>query len=179
MAICQTNGRVNRQNCVHWSDTNSHLIIDQELDVPRVVVWSGIWSNGVIGPFFFDGNVTGETYLKMLKNVILPQLQQQQNFRKMIWQQDGAPAHYSTVVREFSDDTFSVWIGRCGTIDWPPRSPDLTPCDFSLWDIIKDRVYAQRPRNVDQLKNLIAAEFRALNADTDLYSAICNSVWDR
>ena len=97
----------------------------------------------------------------------------------MIWQQDGAPAHYSTVVREFLDDNFSIWIGRRGTIDWPPRSPDLTPCDFSLWGIIKDRVYAQCPRNINQLKNLVVSEFRVLNNDPGLCSAICNSVVGR
>ncbi|PSN38008.1 hypothetical protein C0J52_26447 [Blattella germanica] len=25
---------------------------------------------------------------------------------------------------------------------WPPRSPDLTPCDFYLWYFIKDPVYS-------------------------------------
>ena len=66
-----------------------------------------MWSDGVIGPFFFDENVNGEKYLEMLEDVILPQLRQQTVFRKMIWQQDGAPAHYSTTVREFLDDNFS------------------------------------------------------------------------
>jgi len=26
-----------------------------------------------------------------------------------------------------------AWIGRGGTIAWPPRSPDLTPLGFSVW----------------------------------------------
>ena len=177
-AIFQANGRVNRYNCVHWSDTNPHLVIEQELNVLRVAVWVGIWSNGVIDPFFFDGNVTGEKYLEMLEHIILPQLGQQPVIRKMIRQQDGAPAHYSTVVREFSDDNFSIWIGRRGTIDWSLRSSDLMPCDFSLWWIIKDRVYAPCPRTIDQLKNLIVSEIRALNNATDLCSAICHSVMD-
>jgi hypothetical protein len=34
----QTNGRVNRHNCIYWSDTNPHFIIEQELNVPKVVV---------------------------------------------------------------------------------------------------------------------------------------------
>ncbi|GBN56792.1 hypothetical protein AVEN_23056-1 [Araneus ventricosus] len=39
------------------------------------------------------------------------------------------------------------WIGRTGLEDvpllpWAPRSPDLTPCDFSLWGYVKDKVYA-------------------------------------
>jgi hypothetical protein len=24
---------------------------------------------------------------------------------------------------------------------WPPRSPDVTPCDFFLWGFMKDRVF--------------------------------------
>ena len=49
-ATFQTNGRFNGHNCVYLSDINPHLIIEQELNVPRVTVWGGIWSNGVVGP---------------------------------------------------------------------------------------------------------------------------------
>lgn len=49
-----------------------------------------------------------------------------------LWfQQDGAPPHYSVAVRNYLNNTFPErWIGRRGTIEWPPRSPDLTPLDF-------------------------------------------------
>ncbi|CAF4499633.1 unnamed protein product [Rotaria sp. Silwood2] len=119
-ATFKTNGRVNRHNCVYWSDTNPHFIIEQELNVPQVIVWGGIWSNG------------------MLKDNIIPQLREHSAFQTMIWQQDGAPPHYGQIVRHYLDNTFLQWIGRRGTVEWPPRSPDLTPCDFSLWGIIKD-----------------------------------------
>jgi len=33
-----------------------------------------------------------------------------------------------------------AWIGRGGTIAWPPRSPDLTPLDISEWGYVKDFV---------------------------------------
>ena len=33
------------------------------------------------------------------------------------------------------------WIGRGGPVAWPPRSPDLTPLDFFLWEHIKSIVY--------------------------------------
>ena len=49
---------------------------------------------------------------------------------------------------------------------------------YILWGIIKDLVSAQHPRDVDQLKNLIEQEVRSVNNDTDLCSAICNSVLD-
>ncbi|CAI6344004.1 unnamed protein product [Macrosiphum euphorbiae] len=58
---------------------------------------------------------------------------------QMPLQQDGAPAHFSVQVRTFLNENFSGWIG---IVDWPPRSPDLTPCDFALWGILKDRVFA-------------------------------------
>jgi len=38
------------------------------------------------------------------------------------------------------------WIGRTGKEDdalmrWPPRSPDLTPCDFFFCGFVKDTVF--------------------------------------
>jgi hypothetical protein len=28
---------------------------------------------------------------------------------------------------------------------WPPRHPDLTPCDFFLWGFVKEAVYVRPP----------------------------------
>jgi DNA-binding XRE family transcriptional regulator len=177
-ATFQLNGRVNRHKCVYWSDNNPHFIIEQELHTPRVIVWGGIWSNGVVGPFYFEDTVTSDNYLQMLKNNIISQLEEHPNFETMIWQQDGAPPHYGQAVRDYLDNTFAQWIGRRGTIEWPPRSPDLTPCDFSLWGII-DHVYAARPRDLDHLKLLIEEEFTSLNDNIELCQSICRSVANR
>ena len=59
---------------------------------------------------------------------------------------DGAPCHYLRKVRNFLNETLPHrWIGRAVSNDqhlltvlWPPRSPDLTPCDFfSYGDTLK------------------------------------------
>jgi hypothetical protein len=94
-----------------------------------------------VGPYFFDGTVTGESYLEMLREVVLPRLQNSPLYDniKIIWQQDGAPPHYSLRVREFLNNSFPEWIGRRGTADWPPKSCDLMPCDFSVWGIMKNK----------------------------------------
>ncbi|CAF4941144.1 unnamed protein product [Rotaria sp. Silwood1] len=139
-ATFQINGCVNRHNCVYWSDTNPHFIIEQKLNVPQAIVWGGIWSNDVVGPLFLK--------------------------------QDGAPPHYGEIVRDYLDDIFVDWIGRRGTVEWPPRSPDLTPCDFSLWGIMKDRVYAQSSHYVNHLKSLIKQEFTSLNDNIELCQTI-------
>ena len=60
---------------------------------------------------------------------------------KLLFQQDGAPAHYGCLEREWLNEKFGErWIGRRGFIEWQPRSPDLSPCDFLLWGVLKDRV---------------------------------------
>ena len=38
--------------------------------------------------------------------------------------QDGAPAHFSRIVREFLNNNYTNrWIGRRGPIAWPARGP--------------------------------------------------------
>ena len=54
--------------------------------------------------------------------------------RKSLYlQHDGATPHYAVIVREWLEEKFpGRWIGRHEPLDWPPHSPDLTPCDFFL-----------------------------------------------
>jgi len=47
---------------------------------------------------------------------------------------------------------FNCWI------DWPPYSPDLTPCDYFLWGHLKGRNYRDRPETLDALKQAITRE---------------------
>jgi hypothetical protein len=54
-------------------------------------------------------------------------------------------------------------ISRCGDINWPPRSPDLTAPGFSLWGYLKAQVYATKPRNVQELKEGIIATVGEIN----------------
>ena len=37
------------------------------------MVWCGLWRDHVLGPFFFNETVTGERYLNMLQNDLIPQ----------------------------------------------------------------------------------------------------------
>jgi len=49
---------------------------------------------------------------------------------------------------------------------WPPRSPDLTPADFFLWNLSKGKVYKNTPPTIEQLKDAISQEIQAVNFDT-------------
>jgi hypothetical protein len=74
----------------------------------------------------------------------------------VIFQQDGTPAHYANIVTEFPDETFPRrWIGRGGWMQWPPRSPDLTPLDFYFWGFVKQIVYSAHIHNIQHWKQRI------------------------
>ena len=49
-----------------------------------------------------------------------------------------------------------------GDIGWPPKSPDLNPCDYFLWGYLKSKVYTKRPRLVEELKDAILHEIAAI-----------------
>ena len=47
-------------------------------------------------------------------------------------------------------------------VEWPPRSPDLTPCDFFLWGYLKNKVYRTPPENLAILRRRIVEETNIL-----------------
>jgi len=101
----------------------------------------------LIGPFILDDHMTGQNYLDSLQNELPKQLKEIPVATRiaMYFQHDGAPSHYTRHVMQHLNDTFpNRWIGRVSTINWPPRSPDLTPLDFSLWGLMKSEVYRKK-----------------------------------
>lgn len=133
-ATFHVSGTVNTHNVRIWGSQNPHTIREKVRDSPKVNVWCGLMCNRIIGPFFFaEKTVTGATYLDMLQMFAFPQVE---DLQPNIWfQQDGAPPHWSLDVRGALNETFAGrWIGRDGPINWPPRSPDITPLDFYSGD---------------------------------------------
>jgi len=112
----------------------------------------------VIGPFFFEndaGNavtVNGVRYRNMKTEFLWPQLDGMD--MEGIWfQQDGATSHTACETMELLREKFpGRVISRNGDRNWPPRSCDLSPCDFFLWGFVKSRVYANKPQTIPELK---------------------------
>ena len=50
-------------------------------------------------------------------------------------------------------------------LEWPPRSLDLTVPDFFLWGYLKSKVYASKPKTIDELKYNIRAEIAAITPE--------------
>ena len=165
------NGHVNRQNMRFWARENPNEIMEVPLHSERVTVWCGLMQNCIIGPFFFeDGNekavtVNGERYHDMLTDFFIPQLEEIDR-PHIHFQQDGATCHTTrenmTLLREQFPGNL---ISRFGDIEWPARSPDLTPLDFFLWGYLKARVYRHNPQTITELKQAIVTETRSISSD--------------
>lgn len=176
-ATFKLNGNINRHNCVYWANSNPHIILQRDLNLPGVTVWCAMASEGIIGPYFFESTVTGEGYLELLEKYFWPKVKNNLFF---YFQQDGAAPHYANIVRDWLGQKLpGRWIGRRGPVEWPPRSPDLTPLDFFLWGVLKDMVYAEKPNTIDILKNTIKEKVQLINSDKELCRKVCHSVKHR
>lgn len=148
---------VNNQNCRYWSKDNLHLFSQTHTQYRQSVnVWTGLLNGRLLGPFFIEGTLTGPKYLSLLQESIIPSINEL-HLNNVWYQHDGAPAHYTRQVQNALNTTFPHrWIGRGGHIHWPPRSPDLSPLDYSIWGLLKTKVYTPVPlNNVEELKNRI------------------------
>lgn len=156
-------GLFNQHNEHWWSYRNPKLTREHSFQHRfSLNVWAGILNDEIIGPYFIEGRLTGETYLNLLRTMVSNMLDDipLSNLRGLWFQQDGAPPHYHRDVREYLTQEFGeCWIGRGGPVPWPARSPDLTPLDFFLWSEIKRRVYVDEPGTIEVLKQRIIAAF--------------------
>ena len=163
-------GHVNRHNSRIWSDENPRVIQERPLHCPRVIVCCGISASRVHGPCFFENynvtvTVTGERYRSMIR-VSYSRTWETKCSQHMVstgWSPRTYGKRNDGIVKRLLSTSFDF------TIWWhslAPRSPDLTPCDFSLWGYHKSRVYVTNPTNLQELGNNIYHEIAELSPDT-------------
>ena len=91
----------------------------------------------------------------MITSFLWPHLQAIDSER-MWFQQDFATCHTSRDTIALLREKFPGRVlSRNGDQNWPPRSCDLTPCDYFLWGYLKSHVYANKPRTVQELREEI------------------------
>jgi len=174
------NGCVNKQNCRVWGNENPHALVEQDHQPSHVTVWCGLTSRGVIGPYYFQSRgrtetVTGARYKRMLDDFVVPELRRLGISLRRVWfQQDGASPHTTGSVLTRLRQIFpGKVISKNGDVNWPPRSPDLSPLDFFLWGHLKNTIYTQPVHSLGQLRARISASLATLPGST-LRSAMEN-----
>ena len=81
---------------------------------------------------------------------------EEEDIGNISFQQDGATCHTVEatldVLRHVSEDRIS---SRRADVVWSSRSCDLTPLDYYLWGVVKDKSYADKSGTIDALKDNI------------------------
>ena len=128
--------------------------------------------------------MTGAVYINMLREAIL--FQPYTNSTKIkiafylfiFFNKTAAPSHCHPDLRQFPDETFverwigrletfvERWIGRRESVEYSPRSPDLTPLDFFLWGTLKNTVYATKSLTLDAMREMIVTACESVSMET-------------
>lgn len=176
------NGHVNLHNAHIWSERNPHWLRQQNHQVHwSFNVWCGIYNDQIVGPYFYDENLTSSFYVnRMLRGLVddftssIPLT----SVQAMWFQHDGAPPHASGLARAFLDANFpGRWIGRDGPVPWPAKSPCLNPLDFFGGGLIKNKGYEAEPRSKVDLQRKIICACRAI--EPWMLKRVVASVHDR
>ena len=175
-AIFSLNSEVNTRNVIRYSEyghghPEDHYVEFQQGN-DQVMVWMGLTGAGhVLGPNFIRGNLNTREYIRIIRYHVV-----QGDFRRldinrenMWWQQDGAPAHTSNQALHYLRGRFpGKVISKRGDWPWPPRSPDLSVCDFFLWGYLKHQIWSQHnqaPQNIRDLRTSIINAANNLQED--------------
>ena len=172
-------GHVNRQNFRCWSPCKPNDHQEKPLSVEMTTVWCAIGQNGIFGPYFFEDEnnarvtVNSERYVDMLRKRFIPKLRRCRGYSMdtVVFQQDGAPPHCSEQSLAFLRQYFpgDRLISRRTANPWPLYSPDRTIFCGDL----KERVYQNKPRTIEDLKNNIRQEIQRISPET-LHRVIAN-----
>ena len=85
-----------------------------------------------------------------------------------IWfQQNRTTCHTAEPTLDVLHPVFEDRINSRRTdVFWPPRSCDLTPLDYYLWDAVKGKCYVDKPEAIDALKDNIREAIGGIQLDT-------------
>ena len=70
------------------------------------MIWAGMVSDYLIGPYFSDGPVNGASYSAVLETWLIPQLRDRGLLDDVWLQHDGATAHFALSVRDVLNESF-------------------------------------------------------------------------
>ena len=110
------------------------------------VMVSAIFSwKGVSQPFFVGGSkikVNAESYLKHLRDDLIPAAEAMYPHNDFTFVQDSAPSHRANKIQKFLIEKLKSRFVK--NTDWPPSSPDCNPLDFYFWNRVQERVFEGR-----------------------------------
>jgi inhibitor of nuclear factor kappa-B kinase subunit alpha len=161
-AYFHLSGYVNSQNTRIWSDENPRSVHQIPLHDIKIGVWCAVSARRIIGPIFYHETVNSDRYVRHILEPFFEQLTDDER-QYGYFQQDNATAHTARNSISALQEVFDDRIISTGL--WPPRSPDLSVCDFYLWGNLKGKVYRNTSRTAEALQNEIRNVVASISAD--------------
>jgi hypothetical protein len=147
-ACFNVTGYVNSHNTRIWSEENPHAVHHIPLHDIKIETWCAISARRIIGPIFYQENVSSSRYVG---DILGPFFEELTDDEKTVWL-------LSTILLRILHGINWVHYKRCSIIStglWPPRSPDLSVYDFNLWGNLKGRGHRNTPCTAEALLNEI------------------------
>ncbi|GBM12636.1 hypothetical protein AVEN_46129-1 [Araneus ventricosus] len=136
-------GVVNKPSWRFWSSEYPHLCEERLLHSPKVTAW-------VANKLALEDRPRIEWFM-----------------------QDEARQHHTEKVFRFFDEYFGNRVIALdypkftgAGMDWPPYSPDLTPCEYFLWGALKDTVYGNHPSTLGEFESAICVACNSVSVET-------------
>lgn len=163
---CQAprNTQNDRVYAVNKNDINNErLNIEREAYPGYVMISVGISKIGKTSIHFVDpgAKVNSQYYCNDLLSNMLPEMDALSH-GDYVLMQDGARSHTSKYTLEYISN-------HCPNLIkphfWPPKSPDLNPCDYFLWDVLETNVWKTKVTSIQHLKQRILEEWEIFPQD--------------
>ena len=147
--------------------------LDESIQTARFSKGNGVICGAhVLGSFFFNKHITGQTYLNMLTDQLMPQLEDTDEGLSNWFAQDEVPTHYAAAVTDWLNDNFLHWIERRGHVECSPRPPNLSLHDFFFWDMLNKIVYSMKITDLDHLRQRIPSHCVEDDGNTGLFHRV-------
>ena len=159
------------------ASTTEGRIVTRHQNLQSAMVWAVVTATGISLLLFVPTKVklNSEWYVSdILKGCLLPWAEQ--HFKDEPWtlQQDLAPSHGSKFTESWILRKIPSFISKK---DWPARSRDLNPLNYSIWSILEKRVCSTPHQTLESLNAKLMKEWDAIPQET--LCAACNSFPDR
>ncbi len=83
---------------------------------------------------------------------------------------------FATTTRDFLNTHFKNWIGHRSLVEWLACSLDLTLCDYTLQEVLKEQVLRLQFHNVVDLKHVIENKREVLQEQPKFFCKSCLTV---
>ena len=159
---------VNQQNDRSWasSATEGRIIITRHQNPQSVMVWAAVTANRRSPLLFVPSGVklNSQQYVAdILEGCWLPWANQHFQSKPWTLKQNSAPSHGSKFTQSWIQRKIPSFISKK---NWPARSPDLNPLDYSIWSTLKNKVCSTPHPTVEALKAKLLKEWDAIPQET-------------